>query len=178
VQRRQTLARVSLAAGGCDSLFGTMRPATVSIRDLVAEDLPAVRRLVQQVLAEFWFAAQVGGVERDLAEALERYGGERAGFWVADDGGTVVGTVAIRPREGRTCELKRLYLLPDGRGTGLGQRLYEHAEAFARRAGYERIWLDSSRRFARAHRVYQRNGFRLLESLDNDWEDDVYEKTL
>jgi GNAT superfamily N-acetyltransferase len=86
--------------------------------------------------------------------------------------------VAIRPKEGRTCELTRLYLRPDRRGAGLGQRLYEHAEAFARRAGYERIWLDSSRRFVVAHRLYQRNGFRLVESLDNDWEDDVYEKPL
>jgi GNAT superfamily N-acetyltransferase len=84
----------------------------------------------------------------------------------------------VRPKEGATCEIKRLYLRADLRGAGLGQALYEHAERFARAAGYARIWLDSSRRFARAHRLYRRNGFVLVESLDNDWEDDVYEKTL
>jgi putative acetyltransferase len=151
---------------------------TARIRLLGPGDVPAVKQLVHEVLGEFGFTAQVGGVEADLAEALDRYGGSAAGFWVADLEGIVVGTVAIRPKEERTCELKRLYLRPDQRGTGLGQRLYEHAEAFARDAGYERIWLDSSRRFARAHRLYQRNGFVLLESLDNDWEDDVYEKRL
>ena len=153
-------------------------PATVRIRPLAPGDVAAVTQLVHAVLGEFGFTAQVGGVERDLREASERYGGAAAGFWVADDAGVVVGTVAVRPREDRTCELKRLYLRPDRRGTGLGQRLYEHAEAFARAAGYERIWLDSSRRFGRAHRLYQRNGFVLLESLDNEWEDDVYEKDL
>jgi GNAT superfamily N-acetyltransferase len=141
-------------------------------------DLPAVRALVEEVLGEFGFTSQVGGVDRDLEEVRDRYGGGRAGFWVAEVDFTVVGTVAIRPREGRTCELKRLYLRADQRGTGLGQQLYQHAEAFARSAGYDRIWLDSSRRFARAHRLYQRNGFVLVESLDNDWEDDVYEKAL
>lgn len=149
-----------------------------SIREVRPADRDAVVQLVRDVLTEFGFAFQVGGVERDLAEMGGRYGGDRAGFWVADDGGTVVGTVAIRPKDGTTCELKRLYLRPVRRGSGLGQALYAHAEAFARSAGYTRIWLDSSRRFARAHRLYERNGFRLVERLDNDWEDNVYEKTL
>jgi hypothetical protein len=151
---------------------------TARIRPLDPADVPAVTQLVHDVLAEFGFTAQVGGVERDLAEARERYTGTTAGFWVAEVDGVVVGTVALRPKEAGTCELNRLYLRPDQRGSGLGQRLYEHAEAFARAAGYERIWLASSRRFARAHRLYQRNAFVLKESLDNDWEDDVYEKVL
>jgi GNAT superfamily N-acetyltransferase len=153
-------------------------PEPVRIRALEPGDLPAVTELVLGVLAEFGFTAKVGGVERDLREMLERYAGASAGFWVAEKGGAIVGTVGVRAKEGRTCELKRLYLRSTERGTGLGQRLYEHAEAFARSAGYERLWLESSRRFARAHRLYQRNGFVLLESLDNDWEDDLYEKVL
>jgi putative acetyltransferase len=151
---------------------------TAVIRPYRADDEPAVRALVAEVLAEFGFAHAVGGVTQDLAEIAARYGSGAAGFWVADDGGEVVGTVAIRPKEGRTCELKRLYLRPDRRGTGLGQRLYDEAERFARAAGYDTIWLDSSRRFGKAHRLYRRNGFTLVASLDNDWEDDVYEKRI
>jgi GNAT superfamily N-acetyltransferase len=153
-------------------------PEPVRIRALEAADVPAVTELVLGVLAEFGFTAKVGGVEHDLREMLQRYAGAGVGFWVAERGDGVVGTVGVRKKEGRTCELKRLYLRSTERGTGLGQRLYEHAEAFARSAGYERIWLESSRRFARAHRLYRRNGFVLLESLDNDWEDDLYEKVL
>jgi ribosomal protein S18 acetylase RimI-like enzyme len=67
---------------------------------------------------------------------------------------------------------------PLARGHGLGQRLYEHAEAFARAAGYRRIWLDSSRRFTAARRLYEKNGFELLEELANDWEDNVNAKSL
>ena len=149
-----------------------------SIRDYRPEDRAAVVRLVVEVLGEFGFTPQVGGVERDLREIEERYAGARAGFWVAEVGGAIVGSVAVRCREAKTCELKRLYVRASLRGTGLGQRLYAQAEAFARSAGYTRIWLDSSRRFAKAHRLYERNGFVLLERLDNDWEDNVYEKTL
>ncbi|HEY8038183.1 MAG TPA: GNAT family N-acetyltransferase [Polyangiaceae bacterium] len=148
------------------------------IRVYRPDDRPAVLRLVRDILAEFGFAPQTGGVERDLQEAHERYRGAAAGFWVAEIDGEVVGTVAIRPKEGATCEIKRLYLRGDRRGAGLGQALYEHAEAFARTAGYERIGLDSSRRFTGARRLYERNGFLLLAELDNDWEDNVYEKRL
>jgi GNAT superfamily N-acetyltransferase len=148
------------------------------IRDLAPDDLPEVVRLVTEVLGEYGFDAQVGGIEQDLRGAPERYGGERAGFWVGNVDGALVGTVGIRPKDAATCELKRLYLRPGQRGRGLGQTLYDHAEAFARRAGYDRIWLDSSRRFTQAHRLYRRNGFVLVEHVDNAWEDDVYEKTL
>ncbi|HEX8792609.1 MAG TPA: GNAT family N-acetyltransferase [Polyangiaceae bacterium] len=148
------------------------------IRDYEPRDRDAVIALVSRVLGEFGFESNVAGVERDMREAHERYAGDRAGFWVLDDAGEVVGTVAIRPKDERTCEVKRLYLRPDARGSGLGQRLYDHAESFARRAGYERIWLDSSRRFTRARKLYERNGFVLLEEVDNAWEDNVYEKHL
>jgi GNAT superfamily N-acetyltransferase len=153
----------------------------VDLRTYRPGDRDAVVALVRDVLAEFGFAAQMASLERDLAEAHERYAGERAGFWVAEIDGEVVGTVAIRPKPEHgtsTCEIKRLYLRADRRGAGLGQALYAHAEAFARRAGYETIWLDSSRRFAGARKLYERNGFVLTQELDNDWEDNVYEKRL
>jgi GNAT superfamily N-acetyltransferase len=148
------------------------------IRDYADGDHAAVASLVESVLAEYGFSAKVGGLERDLREIRERYAGAGAGFWVADDDDAIVGSVAIRPMEEGTCEIKRLYLRADRRGTGLGRALYDHAEAFARAAGYRRIWLESSRRFVKAHRLYERNGFALIEQLDNDWEDNVYEKLL
>lgn len=153
----------------------------LDIRRYEPADHPAVVRLITDVLAEFGFPLSMGGLEQDLRELDDRYRSGRAGFWVATRDAAIVGCVAVRPKAGAdaaTCELKRLYLRPDCRGSGLGQALYEHAEAFARAAGYQRIWLDSSRRFGRAHRLYERNGYTLLERLDNDWEDNVYEKRL
>jgi len=151
---------------------------TARIREFVPDDVAGVARLVVSTLAEFGFTSQVGGVERDLAAVPEHYRAPAAAFWVAEEEGAIVGTVAVRPKDGSTCELKRLYVRADCRGTGLGQQLYQHAEAFARGAGYARMWLDSSRRFEKAHRLYLRNGFVLIESLDNDWQDDVFEKRL
>jgi GNAT superfamily N-acetyltransferase len=149
-----------------------------SIRAYEPADHIGVSRLIEDVLAEFGFKPSMGGLERDLAELRERYGGTRAGFWVATRADAVIGTVAVRPKDSLTCELKRLYVRADFRGYGLGQALYEQAESFARAAGYSRIFLDSSRRFGKAHRLYERNGFLLLSQLHNEWEDNEYEKHL
>lgn len=160
---------------------------SMRIRPYQPADQRAVRDLIESVLREFGFSLSIGGLERDLGELAVRYGSANAGFWVAESTestehgapcGALIGTVAIRPLRDRTCELKRLYLSPTQRGRGLGQSLYSHAESFARGAGYDTIWLESSRRFGRAHRLYERNGFVLRAQLDNDWEDNVYEKSL
>jgi GNAT superfamily N-acetyltransferase len=147
------------------------------IRPYRNEDLTVVLDLVKTVLAEYGFAANVGGVERDLND-MSTYAAARAGFWVAEVDDAIAGTVAIRPKEGGTCELKRLYVQGAVRGRGVGRALYAHAEAFARSAGYDRIWLDSSRRFVEARRLYEKNGFVLIEEIQNDWCDNVYEKLL
>ena len=152
--------------------------AHVRIRAYTAADAEPVLALITGVLRDFGFSADMGGLRADLSSATERYAGDRAALWVAERDTLLVGTVAVRPKDARTCELKRLYVHPDARGLGMGQALYLHAESFARSAGYEAIWLDSSRRFTQARRLYERNGFVLLEELANDWEDNVYEKVL
>jgi GNAT superfamily N-acetyltransferase len=151
---------------------------TVRIRPIEPSDHAVVADLVAVVLSEHGFTQAMGGLEEDLRDAHARYADARAGFWVAEQDGAIVGTIAVRAKATHTCEIKRLYLRADKRGAGLGQALYEHAERFARAAGYERIWLDSSRRFTRAHRLYERNGYVLVAQVDNDWEDNVYEKVL
>jgi putative acetyltransferase len=151
---------------------------TVHIRDYTLTDAEPVLALITSVLTEYGFSPDIGGLHGDLELVGQRYAQDRAGFWVAERDGALLGTVAMRPKDAVTCELKRLYVNPSARGQGIGQLLYMHAEKFARSAGYEKMWLDSSRRFTQARRLYERNGFVLVEELDNDWDDNVYEKTL
>jgi putative acetyltransferase len=155
-----------------------IEPEELRIRDYEAADLAVVLEIIEAALVEHGFARNVGGLRRDLETLEGRYDQARAGFWVAELHGGIVGAVALRPKDETTCELKRLYVRSAMRGYGIGRALFAHAEAFARSAGYARIWLDSSRRFKAARRLYEKSGFVLLEELANDWEDNVYEKSL
>jgi GNAT superfamily N-acetyltransferase len=50
----------------------------------------------------------------------------------------LLGTVAVARVDDTTCKLRKMYLIPQARGIGLGQHLLEHAMGVARQRGGHR----------------------------------------
>jgi ribosomal protein S18 acetylase RimI-like enzyme len=65
------------------------------------------------------------------------------------------------------------------RRSGIAQRLLDVAEAFCRQQGYRRIVLDTTERQDAAMRLYEKNGYVLLdERLRGGFMAFLYEKEL
>jgi GNAT superfamily N-acetyltransferase len=85
---------------------------------------------------------------------------EDARVLVAERDGTIVG-VATCVRDGATCELRSLYVVPEAWGTGVAQRLQDSAlDAMRERGATEAVlWVVEAN--GRARRFYEREGWTL-----------------
>jgi putative acetyltransferase len=91
---------------------------------------------------------------------------EFSAYFVALSDGKVVGGGGIFPTEGLpsdTCELVKMYLLPEVRGIGLGRTIIEKCLETAHEFGFKRIYLESMPELRLALKVYEKFGFTYLD---------------
>ncbi len=139
----------------------------ISIRTIRPGDNPELANIIRNTLAEFG-ANHPGTVYYDdttdhLFELFQKKGSV---YYVAESNGSLLGGGGIFPSDGLaedTCELVKMYLLPEGRGKGLGKLLIEKALDFAKAAGYKYVYLETMPELQKAMSVYEKFGFKYLD---------------
>ncbi len=139
----------------------------IFIRNIQPADNPFLSKIVKDTLAEFG-ANRPGTVYYDpTTDALyELFQEKGAAYFVAELNGTIVGGGGIYPTDGLpadTCELVKMYLLPQARGTGLGRTLIEKNLVFAKEAGYKQVYLETMPELKQALNTYAKFGFEYLK---------------
>lgn len=123
-------------------------------------DLAAVTRLFQAYAASLSIDLGYQDFEGELAALPGKYAPPCGALFLARDaGGAPVGCVALRPLSAGCCEIKRLYVAPEGRGHGLGGALVETVLTAARRIGYREARLDTLPDMTAAIALYRKAGF-------------------
>lgn len=131
--------------------------------DIVEADDPRLVRLVRGLFEEYAGTLDVDlcfqGFEEELETLPGAYSRPAGRLLLALDGPAPAGCVALRPLEQDVCEMKRLFVRPAYRGTGLGRVLAERIVAEAREAGYGCMRLDTLPSMRRAKTLYTELGF-------------------
>ncbi len=109
-------------------------------------------------------------VASELSEFLRRFDPARDGFWTANRGGRVEGSIAIDGARAQTEGAHlRWFILSDAlRGRGVGNRLLQEALAFCRQRGYPRVYLWTFAGLDPARHLYEKFGFRLAEETEGE----------
>jgi ribosomal protein S18 acetylase RimI-like enzyme len=132
-----------------------------SIREAVGEeDLTVVRRLFQEYEKDLGVDLCFQDFEKELAGLPGPYGRPRGAIFLAFLDKAPVGCVAVKPLKSGSCEMKRLYVRPDGRGRGIGRGLARRALREGQKLGYKTMKLDSLARMQEAIALYLGLGFQ------------------
>ena len=125
------------------------------------QDLADIRTLFQAYADSLPVDLAYQGFAQELAGLPGKYAPPQGELLLARDAlESAIGCVALRPLEPPlVCEMKRLFVVPQGQGTGCGRALAEAAISTARHLGYREIRLDTLPTMADAQGLYARLGF-------------------
>lgn len=148
--------------------MNTRRDVRTAIRPIEAGDDARIASIIRTVMPEYGAVGDGYSIlDAEVDAMAEAYAGAGAAYFVALVDDEVVGGAGIGPLVGGppdVCELKKMYLLREARGLGLGRRLMERCLEAAREAGYERCYLETLRHMTEARGLYESRGFRALDA--------------
>ena len=128
---------------------------------------PLARELVAAMTAEIGTLYEPGLPAGPSAhpEDLSPPGG---GFLVLLEDGRPVAGGGVKRLDERACEIKRMYVVPEARGRGLGRALLKALEALARDLGYTVARLDTGAKQPGAQLLYERSGYASVRDYNDN----------
>ncbi len=142
-----------------------------------ATDLEAIAQLFKAYAISLGIDLAFQDFTTELATLPGKYDAPAGELLLAHDiDGRPVGCVALRPLQpAGCCEMKRLYVSPQGRGLGLGKALIDAIVKEAVRIGYREMRLDTLPTMTAAIALYRRAGFVPIEPYyDTPLEETVF----
>ncbi len=158
-------------------------PPMIKIRHMQPNEVAFAKQLIYRVAHEVFHDTrpleesmafyEARGRLHDMDELQQIYFDNDGVFLVMTDDDQLIGTGAIRKIDDEICELKRLWLVFEYHGKGLGYRMMQELLSFAREKGYQRMRLETDQDHQnRAFEFYKRLGFYEIPRY-SDNEDDI-----
>lgn len=137
------------------------------VRPLQQKDNAAVGNIIRTVMPEFGASGQGFAIhDKEVDDMFAEYSKPRSSYFVYEENGKILGGGGVAPLAGGdadTCELKKMYFLPEGRGKGLGQAILRECLKSAKAIGFKYCYLETFNTMAGAMKLYERSGFKKID---------------
>jgi putative acetyltransferase len=139
-----------------------------TIRNITPDDNVEIARIIRACLKEFG-ADKPGTVyyEESTDYLYEVFREKASAYFIAEQNGIMLGGGGIFPSPGLpkgTCEMVRMYLLPESRGKGIGIALINKCFDTAKQNGFNTVYIESMLVLDRAIAHYESYGFKRLSA--------------
>ena len=136
------------------------------LRPIEPADNSQVARIIRTVMTEYGAVGDGFSIQDpEVDHMFEAYQYPRSIYLVLVSNGQILGCAGIAPLKGGdvdTCELKKMYFLPEARGKGQGRAIIEQLEQEAAKRGFTTIYLETIARMEEANKLYQKAGYHAL----------------
>ena len=143
-------------------------PETLDIRAIEARDEAAMAAIIRAVMPEFGAVGDGFAINDPEVDWMHRaYAIPRAAYFVIEDTGRLLGGGGVAPLLGGdrdTCELRKMYFLPELGGRGAGTALMARCLDAARGFGFRQCYLETLSGMDAARKLYERSGFRRIDA--------------
>ena len=140
---------------------------SITIREIQKKDNVEIAAIVRNVLMEMG-APKVGTAYADpyLDTLFEVYAIPKSIYFVIEKDGKIIGGAGVMQLDNsdeNICELQKMYLLPEGRGLGLGKSLIDNCIRKATEFGFESCYIETMTYMEDAQKLYKKVGFYNLD---------------
>jgi len=138
------------------------------LRKIEPQDDKIIASIIRTVMPEFGATGSGFAINDPEVDWMSRaYAEPRSAYFVVERGGKVIGGGGVAPLAGGdvgTCELRKMYFLPEARGIGAGAAMMARCLQAAREFGFEQCYLETLGGMDAAMRLYKRSGFRRIDA--------------
>lgn len=142
--------------------------AMIEIKEYIQSDMEEIIELVLHCQNDGTRPLVTVEDQPELLHIKEKYFNGGGNFWVAKENGKVAGTIGLLNEGNGLGILKKFFVYEPYRGTPhyLGSQLYTIFLDFAKKHNFKKIILDTPKNTDRAHKFYEKNGFKKIEKKD------------
>lgn len=143
-------------------------PDDLALRRIAPADDAVMAAIIRTVMPAFGAVGSGFAINDPEVDWMSQaYSAPRHAYFVVTRGGRVLGGAGIAPLSGGdpdTCELRKMYFLPEARGLGAGAAMMARCLQAARDAGFARCYIETLAGMDAAMRLYERSGFRTIDA--------------